>query len=104
MRRLGPNALNEGYTGNSIRTSKYNILTFLPFFFFYMFRRVAYLYFLTQVCGTLPCPPYSSDKKRSPFSHLRVRQEKLRAWSKPGRTTSQGQRATQDVSMQFGFR
>jgi len=44
--------LNEGYTGNSIRTSKYNIITFLPFFLIFMFSRVAYLYFLTQVCTT----------------------------------------------------
>ena len=48
-RRLGPNALNEGYKGNSIRTSKYNIITFLPFFLYFMFSRVAYLYFLGQV-------------------------------------------------------
>jgi hypothetical protein len=49
--------LNEGYKGNSIRTSKYNIITFLPFFLYFMFSRVAYLYFLTQV-GTnflFPC-------------------------------------------------
>ena len=53
MRRLGPHVSNEGYTGNSIRTSKYNILTFLPLFLIFMFKRVAYLYFLTQVLSQL---------------------------------------------------
>ena len=47
-RRLGPNAINEGYKGNSIRTSKYNLVTFLPFFLYAMFSRIAYLYFLCQ--------------------------------------------------------
>ena len=46
--RLGPNAINEGYKGNSIRTSKYNLVTFLPFFLYAMFSRIAYLYFLCQ--------------------------------------------------------
>ena len=49
--------MNEGYKGNSIRTSKYNIITFLPFFLYFMFSRVAYLYFLTQVGSNprFPC-------------------------------------------------
>lgn len=37
------------FVGNSITTSKYNIVTFLPIFLFEMFSRVAYLYFLAQV-------------------------------------------------------
>ena len=48
--------MNEGYKGNSIRTSKYNIITFLPFFLYFMFSRVAYLYFLTQVGKNFPFP------------------------------------------------
>ena len=60
--RLGLHASNEGFTGNSIRTSKYNIVTFLPFFFYYMFSRVAYLYFLTQVCNS-PSPKHLSHRR-----------------------------------------
>jgi Phospholipid-translocating ATPase N-terminal len=45
---------NEGFPANSISTSKYNPVTFLPIFLFEMFSRVAYLYFLIQasVCLT----------------------------------------------------
>jgi hypothetical protein len=39
----------EGLPGNSVKTAKYNIATFLPIFLFEMFSRVAYLYFLAQV-------------------------------------------------------
>eukprot|EP00191_Tetraselmis_sp_GSL018_P012504 CAMPEP_0177598192 /NCGR_PEP_ID=MMETSP0419_2-20121207/12185_1 /TAXON_ID=582737 /ORGANISM="Tetraselmis sp., Strain GSL018" /LENGTH=1412 /DNA_ID=CAMNT_0019090555 /DNA_START=264 /DNA_END=4502 /DNA_ORIENTATION=- len=39
---------NQTYASNSIKTSKYNILTFLPVFLYEMFSRVAYLYFLFQ--------------------------------------------------------
>eukprot|EP01025_Chloroclados_australasicus_P031044 TRINITY_DN3132_c0_g4_i1.p1 TRINITY_DN3132_c0_g4~~TRINITY_DN3132_c0_g4_i1.p1 ORF type:complete len:1356 (-),score=176.40 TRINITY_DN3132_c0_g4_i1:580-4509(-) len=38
------------FANNSITTSKYNILTFLPIFLFEMFSRLAYLYFLAQAC------------------------------------------------------
>ena len=60
--RLGPNAINEGYKGNSIRTSKYNIVTFLPFFLYAMFSRIAYLYFLCQasVLQALPLQGFMS--------------------------------------------
>lgn len=47
--RLGPCAANPGFPGNSVQTSKYNIVTFLPIFLFTMFSRVAYLYFAAQV-------------------------------------------------------
>ena len=46
--RLGHGAANGGFPGNSVRTSKYNIVTFLPIFLFTMFSRVAYLYFAAQ--------------------------------------------------------
>lgn len=39
----------EGLPGNSIKTAKYNVITFLPIFVVEMFSRVAYLYFLAQV-------------------------------------------------------
>ena len=52
--RLGPHAINEGYKGNSIRTSKYNVFTFLSFFLYAMFSRIAYLYFLCQASMRLP--------------------------------------------------
>ena len=38
----------EGFKHNSIKTSKYNPVTFLPIFLFEMFSRAAYLYFLIQ--------------------------------------------------------
>ena len=34
---------------NSIKTAKYNVITFVPTFLVEMFSRVAYLYFLAQV-------------------------------------------------------
>jgi hypothetical protein len=40
---------NPGYVGNTIKTSKYNVITFFPIFLFEMFSRAAYLYFLVQV-------------------------------------------------------
>ena len=46
--RLGPGAVNEGYVGNSIRTAKYNIITFVPLFLWTMIKRVAYVYFFFQ--------------------------------------------------------
>ena len=39
----------EGHLPNSIRTAKYNAITFFPIFLVEMFSRVAYLYFLAQV-------------------------------------------------------
>ena len=38
-----------GFAKNSIKTAKYNLITFLPIFLFEMFSRAAYLYFLAQV-------------------------------------------------------
>lgn len=38
-----------GFAGNTIKTAKYNIITFFPIFLFEMFSRAAYLYFLAQV-------------------------------------------------------
>ena len=46
---MGPTAVNEEFTGNIIKTAKYNVATFLPIFLFEMFSRAAYLYFLLQV-------------------------------------------------------
>lgn len=46
---LGSSAVNEDFTGNVIKTAKYNVATFLPIFLFEMFSRAAYLYFLLQV-------------------------------------------------------
>lgn len=41
----------QDFVSNKVVTSKYNVITFLPIFLFEMFSRVAYLYFLLQVCG-----------------------------------------------------
>lgn len=38
-----------GFAGNTIKTAKYNLITFFPIFLFEMFSRAAYLYFLAQV-------------------------------------------------------
>ena len=46
---FGPGSENPPFMGNSIKTAKYNIVTFLPIFLFEMFSRAAYLYFLLQV-------------------------------------------------------
>ena len=43
----------EGHVPNSIRTAKYNAITFFPIFLIEMFGRVAYLYFLAQVPSLL---------------------------------------------------
>lgn len=42
--------LPRNFRNNTVKTSKYNPLSFLPIFLFEMFSRVAYLYFLLQVC------------------------------------------------------
>jgi len=44
----GIQANKESFASNAIKTSKYNIITFLPVFLFEMFSRIAYLYFLFQ--------------------------------------------------------
>ncbi|AQK65512.1 Phospholipid-transporting ATPase 3 [Zea mays] len=47
-----------GYKGNSVSTTKYNILTFLPKGLFEQFRRVANLYFLMiSIMSTTPISP-----------------------------------------------
>ena len=64
---VGPNA------GAQVVTSKYNVVTFLPYFLFEMFSRAAYLYFLLQVrrqggagaCGRLPCGAWQLGGCRS---------------------------------------
>lgn len=38
--------LNKGFTSNKVVTTKYNLLTFLPFSLFIQFRRVSNIYFL----------------------------------------------------------
>lgn len=42
-------ALNSVYPSNYIRTSKYNLITFIPLNLFEQFQRVANLYFLLQI-------------------------------------------------------
>ena len=56
--QLGPSAVNEEFSGNVIKTAKYNVATFLPIFLFEVFSRAAYLYFLLQVrpCSLSPQP------------------------------------------------
>ncbi|KAJ3702718.1 hypothetical protein LUZ61_006423 [Rhynchospora tenuis] len=47
-----------GYKGNSVSTTKYNLLTFLPKGLFEQFRRVANLYFLMiSILSTTPISP-----------------------------------------------
>jgi len=48
QKNLGEEQIQKRFVGNSITTSKYNIVTFIPIFLFEMFSRVAYLYFLAQ--------------------------------------------------------
>nr|CAD1822517.1 unnamed protein product [Ananas comosus var. bracteatus] len=50
--------LPVGYRGNSVSTTKYNVLTFLPKGLFEQFRRVANLYFLMiSILSTTPISP-----------------------------------------------
>lgn len=48
-----PNAPDEKFATNAISTGKYDsyFVTFLPIFLFDTFTRVAYIYFLLQVCA-----------------------------------------------------
>ena len=39
----------QRFPGNVVKTSKYNVATFLPRFLFEQFSQVAYFYFLLQV-------------------------------------------------------
>ncbi|KAK6922097.1 P-type ATPase, N-terminal [Dillenia turbinata] len=57
------------FKGNSISTTKYNVLTFLPKGLFEQFRRVANLYFLTiSILSTTPISPVSPITNVVPLS------------------------------------
>ncbi|XP_004509930.1 phospholipid-transporting ATPase 3-like [Cicer arietinum] len=57
------------FKGNSISTTKYNFLTFLPKGLFEQFRRVANLYFLTiSILSTTPISPVSPITNVLPLS------------------------------------
>eukprot|EP00210_Caulerpa_lentillifera_P006951 g6646.t1 len=60
-----PSDRKPRFVNNSISTSKYNLVTFLPIFLFEMFSRVAYLYFLAQAALSFwseisPFSPYGA--------------------------------------------
>ncbi len=61
-RLVGLNKQPEGppqkFANNRIRTAKYNVVTFFPYFLFEMFKRAAYLYFLLQA-WLHPAPNYN---------------------------------------------
>ncbi|KAK6931154.1 P-type ATPase, N-terminal [Dillenia turbinata] len=62
-------SLTSGVRGNSISTTKYNVLTFLPKGLFEQFRRVANLYFLTiSILSTTPISPVSPITNVAPLS------------------------------------
>ena len=44
-----PGATERRFGTNSVRTAKYNVVTFLPRYLFEQFSQVAYFYFLVQV-------------------------------------------------------
>jgi hypothetical protein len=46
VRVFGINEINEGFPSNYIKTTKYNIITFLPFSLLKQFLRIANVYFL----------------------------------------------------------
>jgi hypothetical protein len=64
-----------GLEPNSVRTAKYNVLTFAPIFLWEMFSRAAYLYFLVQACrhATLPSLSEQSLSALQIIPSLRVR-------------------------------
>ena len=45
-----PDGPPQKFANNRIRTAKYNVVTFFPYFLYEMFKRAAYLYFLLQAC------------------------------------------------------
>jgi len=53
------NAENEGFPSNYIKTTKYNILTFVPFSLLKQFLRIANIYFLI-ICILSLIPEISS--------------------------------------------
>ncbi|XP_006853382.2 probable phospholipid-transporting ATPase 5 [Amborella trichopoda] len=56
------------YPDNSISTTKYNIISFLPKALFEQFRRVANLYFLLTAClSTTPLAPFTPASIIAPF-------------------------------------
>lgn len=56
-RNIADEPIDPTFADNTVSTSKYNFITFLPFFLFEMFSRVAYLYFLIQVRCSVPAAP-----------------------------------------------
>ncbi|OMJ89990.1 hypothetical protein SteCoe_7779 [Stentor coeruleus] len=47
--------VNQGFANNCVKTTKYNLLTFLPFSLFIQFRRVSNIYFLiTAILQSIP--------------------------------------------------
>ena len=47
--------INKGFSNNTVKTTKYNLLTFLPFSLFIQFRRVSNIYFLiTAILQSIP--------------------------------------------------
>jgi phospholipid-translocating P-type ATPase (flippase) len=61
--------LNKGFTDNKVVTTKYNVLTFLPFSLFIQFRRVSNIYFLiTAILQSIPqISPLSSFTAITPL-------------------------------------
>ena len=60
----------EGLPVNSVKTAKYNVVTFLPIFLWEMFSRVAYLYFLLQVRDPLKPSLFMPDPCLGPIMQL----------------------------------
>ncbi|KAL2904259.1 Phospholipid-transporting ATPase 3 [Bienertia sinuspersici] len=66
------NALTK-FKGNSVSTTKYNVLTFLPKGLFEQFRRVANLYFLTiSILSWTPMSPVSPITNVAPLSMVLI--------------------------------
>ena len=65
----------ERFPSNVVKTSKYNVATFLPRFLFEQFSQVAYFYFLIQVSyPQFPIPvPYTLFQRRHLSTALPIR-------------------------------
>ncbi|KAG6532955.1 hypothetical protein ZIOFF_006815 [Zingiber officinale] len=74
------------YPSNSISTTKYNIITFLPKATFEQFRRVANLYFLlTALLSLTPLTPFSAVSMIAPLAFvvgLSMIKEALEDWNR----------------------
>ncbi|CAN6340945.1 unnamed protein product [Urochloa humidicola] len=87
-----------GYSGNSISTTKYNVVTFLPKSLFEQFRRVANVYFLATAClAYTDLAPFTSSSAVLPLVLVLVAtmlKEAVEDWRRNQQDTEVNNRVT----------